>query len=329
MDNITTVRNTPKDVFLHLLNILCFYLSVISFIQLYLQYISALFPDQLNFYYTFIANSVRTNTSILVIAFPVFVLTAWLLGKDLKSDPEKRELKLRKWLLYFTLFVSAVTIIVDLIILVNHFLSGELTVRFLLKVLVVLLVAAAVFGYYIFDLKRKDREQSRTPKKLAMTVAGLILASVVGGFFIVGTPAEQRRIKFDDQRIGDLQTIQGQIINYWIKKEALPAVLDDLNDSISGFIVPTDPETKVSYTYKITGQLSFELCATFKTSSKDSSSASSGGRFAYSAYPAPYYDSFQQNWQHKAQETCFSRTIDPELYKNNEQLKGTIPAPVR
>src|SRR3989344_5247639 len=193
MDNLTPVRNTPKDVFLHLLNILCFYLSVISFIQLYLQYISVLFPDLLKFYYTGVANSVRTSTSILVIAFPVFVLTSWLLGKDLKANPENRELKLRKWLVYFTPFVSAVTIIVDLIVLVNHFLSGELTIRFLLKVLVVLSVAAAVFGYYIWDLKRKDQEISKTPKKLAIILACLILASVIGGFFIVGTPAGQRR----------------------------------------------------------------------------------------------------------------------------------------
>lgn len=283
--------------------------------QLYIQYISILFPDPLNFYYTGITNSVRVFTSILVIAFPVFVLTAWLLGHDLKTNPDNRELKLRKWLTYLTLFVSAVTIIIDLIILVNHFLSGELTVRFILKVLVVLLTAAGVFGYYIWDLKRKDKEFSKTPKKLAIIAAGLILASVIAGFFIVGTPQEQRRIKFDDQRISDLQNIQGQIINYWINKNALPVILTDLNDSISGFFVPQDPETKAPYIYKITGLLSFELCATFKTSSKNSDATLKGVRIAYPAYPYPYYDLSQQNWQHEAQETCFPRTIDPQLYK--------------
>src|SRR3989344_3877011 len=90
----------PKDVFLYLLNILTFYLSVISFIQLYIQYIGSLFPDQLNFYYTGIANSVRTFTSILVIAFPAHLLTSWLLGRDLRENQQKREFKLRKWLVY-------------------------------------------------------------------------------------------------------------------------------------------------------------------------------------------------------------------------------------
>jgi len=306
--------SAPKNVFLHLLNIVTFYLSVINFITLYIQYISFLFPDPLNFFYTGIAGSVRISTSILVVALPVYILTSWLLGKDLKKNTERREFKLRKWLLYFILFVAAITIIVDLIMLVNSFLSGELTVRFLLKVLVVLLTAIAVFGYYIWDLRRKDQETSKTPKKLAFAISFVVLASVISGFFIIGTPAEQRKIRFDDQRISELQTIQGQIINYWIKKESLPAVLDDLNDSISGFLVPADPESKLAYEYNIKDPLSFELCATFKTSSTDSGSKQIGA-----LYPAPYYypgDSFQQNWDHGTGRVCFARTIDPELYKS-------------
>ncbi|MBI2038356.1 MAG: hypothetical protein HYT19_00335 [Candidatus Nealsonbacteria bacterium] len=285
-------------------------MTVINFITLYIQYVSFLFPDPLNFFYTSIAGAVRISTSILVVALPVYILTSWLLGKDLKKNTERREFKLRKWLLYFILFVAAITIIVDLIMLVNSFLSGELTVRFLLKVLVVLLTALAVFEYYIWDLRRKDPETSKTPKKLAFGISFVVLASVILGFFIIGTPAEQRRIRFDDQRIGDLQTIQGQIINFWIKKESLPIVLDDLNDSISGFVTPADPETKSSYEYNITGLLSFELCATFKTSGKDSTYK------IRPLYPAAYPgDSFQQNWNHEAGRVCFARTIDPVLYK--------------
>ncbi|MFH1036467.1 MAG: DUF5671 domain-containing protein, partial [Patescibacteria group bacterium] len=91
MNNTITKHNTPKDVFLHLLNILTFYLSIIGFITLYIQYISVLFPDPLNFYYTGAANAVRIFTSILVIAVPVFILTAWIIGRDLRSNPGKRE----------------------------------------------------------------------------------------------------------------------------------------------------------------------------------------------------------------------------------------------
>lgn len=286
--------------------------------MLYIQYISALFPDPLNFYYTGMANGVRWATSILVIAIPVYILTSWLLGKDLREIPAKRELKLRKWLTYFTLFISAVTIIVDLIMFVFRFLNGDLTIQFFLKVFVVLLVAAAVFGYYIWDLRRKNTK-TKTTKILAWILSIVVLASVVAGFFIIGTPAEQRERRFDEERVGDLQVLQSQIINYWTQKEELPAELDDLQDSISGFVPPKDPATDLPYEYYIIGDLSFELCATFETSSKDFASGYKGGR-----YISPY-ESFQQNWEHEAERTCFERTIDPDLYKKVDRLEQPIP----
>ena len=264
------------------------------------------------------ANSVRLSTSILIIVIPVYILTSWLLEKDLANNHERRELKLRKWLIYFTLFISAVTIIVDLIIFVFNFLSGELTIQFFLKVLVVLLVAGAVFGYYIWDLRRKEIK-SKTPKILAWILSFVVLASIIAGFFIIGTPAEQRQRRFDEQRITNLQILQDQIINYWVRKEVLPQNLSELEDSISGFIVPTDPESDLVYEYIVIDTLSFKLCATFKTSTEDFGSTSQDSKYSYP------YDSFKQRWKHEAKRTCFTRTVDPELYKDNGQLKEPIP----
>jgi len=319
MENTTTKQNTPKDVFLYILNILTFYLSVVGFIILYIQYISALFPDPLNFYYTAVANGVRIATSMFVVAVPIFIITSWLLSKDLKVNPEKREGKLRKWLIYLTLFVSSVTVIVNLIIFVYNFMSGELTIQFFLKILTVLLVALAVFGYYIWELKRKDNGTSRIPKIFAWVISAVVVASIVIGFFVIGSPAEQRARRFDEQRVSDLQVLQSQIVNYWIQKQALPASLNNLEDSISGFIIPRDPDSYASYEYAVQSPLSFELCATFKTSTKDFKVAYKGSRAFYTEPMS--YGSFQQNWDHEAERTCFTRTIDPELYKPK-----TLPA---
>ncbi len=313
MEYNSAVKNAPKDVFLYLLNILTFYISVIGFITLYVQYINALFPDPLNFYYTGIADAVRLSTSILIIAVPIYLLTLWLLGKDLASSPEKRELKLRKWLTYFTLFISAITIIVDLIMFVYNFLSGELTIQFFLKIFIVLLAAAAVFGYYIYDLKRKNMK-SKIPKILAWTLSFVILASIIVGFLIIGTPAVQRERRFDEQRVGDLQILQNQIVNYWTLKELLPQSLNQLEDSISGFIVPKDPESDLPYEYNIISSLSFELCAAFRTSSNDF------GPIPNKARVVSPDNSFQQNWSHEAERTCFTRIIDPELYKSEKNI---------
>lgn len=305
MENI---KSTPKDVFLHLFNIVTFYLSMIGFIILYVQYVNALFPDKLNYYFTGISDLVRTASSILFVAVPAYIISAWLLAKDVALVPEKRELKLRKWLTYFTLFISAITIIVDLIIFVYNFLNGEISTRFVLKVLVVLLVACGVFGYYMWDLKRKELK-SKLPKILAIILAVFALGSIIIGFFIVGTPMDQRNRRFDEQRVQELQMLQSQVVNYWTLKKSLPADLSLLQDDISGFVVPMDPETKIAYEYKIIDPLKFELCATFAHAEDP---LNPGYRGPYYATP---FDSFQQNWKHGAGRTCFTRTIDPELYK--------------
>jgi hypothetical protein len=65
---------------------------------------------------------------------------------------------IRKWLIYFTLFAAALIIIGDLVTLLNRFLEGELTVRFLLKVLAVFFVAGSVFYYYLWDLRKHKTE---------------------------------------------------------------------------------------------------------------------------------------------------------------------------
>ncbi len=302
------VKMTPKDFFMHLLGFFALYACVISLLVLLFQYINVLFPDQLNFYFTGILDAIRLSSSALLVIFIVFVLINWLIEKDFAKNPERRDLKFRKWLIYFTLFASAVTIVVDLIRLVYNFYSGDLSIKFFLKVLIVLLVAAGVFGYYFWDLKRSSEKKYRLPKIMAWVTAVVVLTAIIAGFFVVGSPATQRQRRFDDQRVGDLQSTQAQIINYWQMKEKLPPQLTDLKDSISGFIPPIDPETGAAYEYNITSPLAFELCATFDTASLDNETKPQS---------AVYYggDPYSQNWNHGTGRICFSRTIDPQLYK--------------
>ncbi|MFA7314695.1 MAG: DUF5671 domain-containing protein [Candidatus Magasanikbacteria bacterium] len=312
-----TNKNTPKDVFLHLFNIFTFYLSIIAFITLLIQYIDKLFPDALNYYFDRISSGVTWSSSILLISIPAFIFTSWLLEKDIRLVPEKKDFKLRKWLLYFTLFLAAITFIVDLMIFVYNFLQGEITMRFFLKILVVLVVAGVVFAYYMWDLKR-TMEKTNILKFLATILSVIILGSVVAGFFIVGTPKEQRNRKFDNQRIQDLSMIQNQIISYWQQKNKLPENLETTQSDISGFIVPVDPETKQAYEYTVKSDLSFELCANFTTTLNQEESKRLG-MYDYT-YPATYAP---QNWTHEKGQSCFERTIDPDLYKNS-----TEPTPV-
>ena len=307
-------RNLPRDVFLHLLAMVTMYWSAVSFITLCWQYINYFFPDPLLDYYGSVGFSgpMRFAMASLIIVFPLFLLVSWMLNKIYAKESVVRESKIRKWLIYLTLFVTSLVIIGDLISIINTLLNGELTTRFILKALSVLAVAAVIFWYYLDDVKRPT--PSTTGRWLAVAAAMVIAILWIGAFFVVGTPGQAREAQFDNQRISDLQTIQYQIINYWQLKEKLPESLADLKNSISGYEAPNDPQTNEPYEYTANppSQLaptiaSFSLCATFNAASERNASKSV-------PVPALYQYGESQNWNHPAGHFCFERIIDQDLY---------------
>ena len=200
----------------------------------------------------------------------------------------------------------------------KYFLGGEITARFAFKILAVLIVAGAAFTYYLYDLRRDVGQKSSKMKMLVWAVSFGVLASIVGGFFIMGSPLTLRMKRFDERRVNDLQNIQYQIVNYYQRKGVLPNSLDELKDPIAGFNIPLDPDSAVSYGYeKIsdlpTGQasLSFKLCAEFSLASDIPVDPKGTSR------PMPVFigESYlNENWQHSSGKQCFDRKIDKDLY---------------
>lgn len=155
-------KTSPKDVFMHLLAIVTLYTSAISFLVLIFQYVNVLLPDPIaadGYYHLSGAYSrIRWAISSMIVVFPVYLLTTWYLNKSYALTPSKTNLRIRKWLIYFTLFAAALIIIGDLVTLINNLLEGELTLRFLIKVTSVFFVAASVFTYYFWELKKYKTE---------------------------------------------------------------------------------------------------------------------------------------------------------------------------
>jgi len=278
-------RNTPRDLFLHLLAVVTLYWSAVTFVALLWRYIDKFFPDVLNYNYG-LTEATRFFISSLMIVFPVFLLASWGLNKIYAKEAVVRESKIRKWLIYLTLFIAALVIIVDLVTTVNKFLGGEITTRFILKALSVLVVAGVIFGYYLDDVRRN------TPTKLAKYFAGItgiaVLVAVVGAFFIVGSPAAARLQQFDMKKVSDLQMIESQVNNYFNVHGKLPDSLANMNN------IPTDPQTGFQYEYSVKGERSFELCATFNFSNQQEIR-----NMPFSAYI------------HSQGRNCFERAINP------------------
>ncbi len=299
------INTSPRDVFLRLFSVVTLYMSAVAFGVLCFQYIDLVFPDPLD-YYSFgaVAGVIRGAMAALIIVFPMCLFLARFLHNEERMISEKRDGRLRNWLIYFTLFVAAIVITSDLVALVHYFLEGDLTMRFALKMIVVLVISGTIFAYY-FSLVRTEWTRFAL-NAFMVAVSVLVFVSVVAGFFTAGSPFLARKLRFDERRVNDLQMLQGSIVNYWQQKNKLPDTLAALRDDISGFVSPpVDPATALSYEYRIVGLTRFELCATFALSSP----MNAGVRLAYP------YKYISENWDHDAGLFCFQRTIDPELYK--------------
>jgi heme/copper-type cytochrome/quinol oxidase subunit 4 len=225
---------------------------------------------------------------------------------------------IKKWVIYIILFLSSIVVAVDLVILVRYFVAGEITNRFIYKVISALLVAFVVGIYYILLLQNKDESKSKKHNIIFGIIAILIfMVSIIYSFLIMGSPAKQRLLRLDEKRVTDLQSIQYQIITYWQQKEKLPENLSVLSNSMNGFSLPVPPEfqngEKYEFTIKDEKKLTFELCADFSLPIQKG--------WQENNYTNTMPTSLEINrvggnesWNHDVGRTCYSRTIDKDIY---------------
>lgn len=306
-------KTTAKDFFLWFGAMLSFYWSITASIFLIFDYINYVFPNALTYYPSDPYQSgISYEMASIIVLLPLSMFLMRLIRNDIVKDPSRKEIWVRRWALILTLFVAGVAIAIDLITLLTTFLNGEeLTASFLLKALVIFVIAGKVFWYFISDLRGYwDKFPGRRRAVVIGTgvVAGIV---VVAGFFIVGTPAHARLARFDAQKVTDLQALQSQITSYYQAKQKLPASIADLNTSLSYGPLPVDPQTGESYTYQTSGALSFKLCADFNA---QSTPYQGGGRTVTAPMPIGGKGAIADNWSHGEGQQCFDRTIDPSFY---------------
>lgn len=321
MENTTQKegKTTPKDFFLWLGAIIALYGSISFLITLLFEYINYSFPDSLAGYGDPYGGSVRFAMASLIVMVPTALVLLRLIRNTISEDPSKANIWIRRWALMLTLFLSALVGLVDLVTLINTFLGGEITTRFILKVAIVLLISAGVFLHFLADLKGYWIQNLQKSVFVGIAVAVLVLSTIVSGFFIIGSPTYVRMLRYDDQKIQDLQSIQYQVTNYFQQKRTLPKTLDQLNDPLNNFLVPTDTQTNTSYVYEVTAPLSFKLCATFNEASPDERGR--GGYDTRASKPM-MAGGVADVWTHTTGSICFERTLDPEKFPAFPTQKG-------
>jgi hypothetical protein len=293
--------SSAKDFFLHLLSSVTLYMSAIAFLMIAFQLIGYLFPDISidSWRGDYSSEALRAGISMLLITLPVFFGTRAFLAKMYAKDAARKEFKLRKWLIYLTLFVASLIIIISLIFTVNEFLSGELTTRFILKALVTILVALSMLSYYFIAIKDELTKNKRMMYLWGVSIVSILL--VVSTFVVIGSPQQARFARFDNERISDLNELVYEINNFYATEDELPTALNDLPLLLhySRDEMTIDPVTREEYVYEIVDEDSYKLCVIFDTDTKDPEKPRDGADGWHS-----------DEWNHPMGEHCFERDVE-------------------
>jgi hypothetical protein len=290
-----------RDAFLHLSAFAALYASAIAGVSLLFDSINHWFPDAAMddgraWTQDWNLRSIRWSLATLLVTFPVFFFVSRFLLREMAANHEKAWSGVRRWLTYLTLFVAAVAMASDIVTLVFYLLEGELSIRFLLKVLVVAVVSTLAMAYYLATMRMpaKVLVGSRMHRTFGLTAIALAAGTFLCGSLMVGNPSIARSRKLDARRTQDLAGIENVITghcrksngdNEWTMANPLPATLDEVM-AVARIERPriVDPATQLPYEYRVTGETTFELCAVFD---------------------GPSGESAMPKWDHPAGRHCF------------------------
>ncbi len=291
---------SARDAFLYLLSFSTLATWATSLGGLIFDLINHWVPDPISRGVVFdLRASVTWELARIAVAFPIYLLVTALTVKEAAKYPERLQSGVRKWLTYIALLGTAGAMICDLIWFLDYLLTGEITLRFVLKSATVMIICAAIFAYYLSAL-RWTRAASVTGARIrnrifAIASTAAVIAAFCIGLGVAGTPTQQRTIEADRTRVDNLHTI-AVAVNIWHHRAAMrdpqatvPANLEMLIRS--GELpadIAADPVTRRPYEYHPQRGNRYEICASF-------SSANAGGR-------VPMHSNF---WQHGTGNTCF------------------------
>lgn len=158
----------------------------------------------------------------------------------------------------------------------------------------------------------------------------LVIAVGIYGIKLSGTPSENKAVRYDDVRIRDFSNIKTAIESYYQDNFRLPASLDLLLVQRAKTTVPylkkvpSDPKTKLTYTYTPLNTTQYKICGTFETSSDSISKRKTG------IDPSEVNNNLYggEDTSHPKGDYCFTRIISAYLQESRNQQNNYSQPPV-
>jgi Domain of unknown function (DUF5671) len=218
--------------------------------------------------------SVTWQMASIAVAFPIFLVVTRIIVREIREHPERLRSAVRKWLTYIALLGTAGTMIGDLIWFLDYFLMGEITARFVLKSLTVMVICGCIFFYYFGSLRTNTSKMRNRSFGIGASVVVVVAFCI--GLGVVGTPSAQRHVRADVTRAIDIRRIAAALKS-WRDRAVLanstPVLPLDLSviraqGGLSEEEI-ADPETKEPYEYRLISGSRYELCANFAASERE------------------------------------------------------------
>jgi len=319
-------KSSTVEVVLNLFSFILLGIITTALGTLYFKIIEHFFPDPLayNMYYYGYSganNAIHYAMAALIIGFPLFVIALRMWFKKFREEENKVESNLTKWVTYLVLLVAAVVIVGDLITILYTFLQGEISIRFFLKGVTVLVLAGSIFGFYFLERKKvqyKVGVERTTFQVFGWGLLGVIVLGIILGFAATGSPASERDRTFDSRRSSDLDELAMCVNDFATQFERLPSGLAELEKTgtLSYCANKRDPETTEPYEYRLVTPLdtteglstgAFELCATFALPSETRETTG-------------YMDTLGSKWYtHDTGRNCFQEEVS---------FRSVVPTPI-
>ena len=284
------MENTARNFALQLGSLISLYVSLGALLTLLFSVINATYPDVASSYYfaSDYGYTIRASIATLMVFFPAYVILTRFVNKVRRAESGAYT-SFTKWLIYLSLVVGGGVLLGDLVAILLNFLNGELTIRFLLKAVSVFGVVGAAFAYYTLDARGYWHTHEIESKRYGAIAALVVVVIIVLGFMNTQSPADVRQYKLDERTINDLSTIDSAVQEYYNIEGILPSSIETAYRGVLN--IPTAPEGRDTYTYTITGPLTYELC----------------GEFAYASQSN--HDWYGTTWAHNEGTWCFKRVV--------------------
>lgn len=96
----------------------------------------------------------------------------------------------------------------------------------------------------------------------------VVIAAVIAGLMVLGSPAKERERRMDERRVEQLGEL-GRVVDFYRSKHGrLPSSLDELEREGGSALGTRDPGTQQAYEFRVLDTDKYELCAQFQQASR-------------------------------------------------------------